>query len=295
MVTKMSWIYPPDDLWCEFLDEPDGYWSWWFYGNKPTLQVNTKDYTVGALSIELVCYASPYMDNLLALLLKFREGRELDLTEAETFNFWVKLTRLGDGGGFNPYLTVILHDPNWYKAEKTFSITSENWIQIQCGIGPKHAKEWVADAKFDWTKVVDIWFYVVQTQGSGVEYMRIDGMFIEFLLNVAFITVESNPFSGVPVRLNEAFYGTTPVTFSVEPPGVRTVTVDETYDSWIFDHWDDGTTTPGRVVDATEPGFYRVTAFYAPPPTPPPRPTGWKPGYLIQYILEWIQKLLTRR
>jgi hypothetical protein len=295
----LSWTYPPNDLWCEFLSHEDGDWTYWGYGpGSLALTVDAVDYKVGALSIRMDCTSSYYGSTSGALILHFKEGRELNLTNADALEFWVKMSRLNGNGGFVPSLTVILVSSTGPRATKGFTVSTSEWQLMKCGVGPSHFAEWIVEEGFDWTKITEIWFNFDQNASYRpfdvpTEYFRVDGVLFYFLLSVSFITAESNPITGVPVRIDGAQFKT-PVTWELEPPGVRTVTVDEEFQGWTFDHWEDGTTTPGRVVDASQPGFYRVTAFYKAPPSPP-TPRVWKLGYFIQYFMTLIQKSLRRR
>jgi hypothetical protein len=266
------------------------------------LTLNDKDRQVGAVSVELQCPASIYTSNDFALGIIFSEGRELPLTDADMLEFWVKVTKLGGDGGFDPNFMVFLRAGQYGMAYRYFTISTENsWEHFSAPIGPGHEEEWIITGDFSWDKIKELWFSdITQSQATWAphtEYFRVDGILLTYLIDVSFLTVDSNPFRGVPVNIN-GFYGTTPIAVRIEPPRQVTVTVDEKYDDWLFDHWEDGTTTPGRVVDASTPGNYYVIAFYKPPPAPP-RPTfiiplPWRAGYLISYVQEMIRRLFRR-
>jgi len=266
----MSGVYPPNDLWCELLEHVDGSWHVMIYGNKAWLGVNVQDYKVGALSLEAMCEPSPYITNLIDLILPLNEGRELNLTDVKLLEFWAKMTKLGEDGGFDPALTVILYsDVPSVSAWKIFPISGTDWQHISSDVGPEAEYQWIVDAGFDWTRIVEIRFLFNQFKGGSIQYFRLDGILFHFLQDVSLINVESNPFSGVPVRLNGAFTEVTPIMWVVDPPSVREVTVASIHEGWKFDRWHDGLKTPGRIVDATTPGLYKLTAFYL-EPTPPP-------------------------
>ena len=298
-----TWIYPVDDDWCEFvtsengtLKHIDGYWWVWFYGAGYALGVNTTDYKVGALSIEVACKGSPYTLNSFELVNHF--DKALNLMNAVLLEFWLYPTKVGPNDcGFVNEFTVKLISENGMVARRSYNPENmvEAWQHFSTKAGPDAVTDWIIDKGFDWAKIKELRFYWEQAQGSiwgaPTQYMRIDGLFFYFALNVSIIRVESNPFSAVPFSLDGQEF-TTPWVGEVEPPGIYTVTIANTIDSWTFDHWDDGSITPGRTVDASEPGIYKLTAFYkSPTPTPTPTPTfRWQPGYFINYVLGLLRK-----
>lgn len=303
----VSWTYPENDLWCEFLEHPDGVWAVWFYGATPLLQINYLDYKVGSGAIEVACWPSPYIRGSFELILSLREGRELNLTNAELFEFWARMTELNKEfsttPGFAPQITVTLlngiRDPELgilptSSAWKNFQVSTKEYEHYSAKVG---FVDWVVDPEFDWSKIVQIRFAFMIYQGAALpfsnppQYFRLDGMLFHYALNVSVINIESNPYSGVPVRLDGGVEGVTPVVWVRDPPGIVEITIANEFQGWLFDHWDDGTTTPGKIIDASIPGVYKAIAFYKSSILPPPPPSPWQPGYYLRLILEKLQEI----
>jgi hypothetical protein len=264
--------------------------------------VNQQDYKVGALSIEVFCPASPYMDNLFENRLLFNPGRELNLTNGKLFELWMKATKLGGSGGLKSSIHVKLCS-NGYPgsfdvkcASKYVILTGEDWEHFSLNIGETAAYEWIIEPGFDWTKITAITFAFEQYScglfESQIAYLRLDGLLFHYGLDVSIIAIDSNPFNGVPVRLDST-EGKTPVVWQIEPPAAYDVTIASEFQGWLFDHWDDGILTPGRRIDASIPGTYAHVAFYRSPTEPPPK--RWQPGYYLQLLAKTIKELLTSR
>lgn len=291
-----SWIVPVEDAWCEYLDlqlvdgnpilfHPDGHWTVWFYGAGYNLKTNMKDYKVGALSIEVECIPSPYIDNQFEL--RNILDSELNLNNAKLLNFWIKPSRLGGPGGISQHFTVILVDAEWRKAERTLSFSIADWHHYSENLGDKFFQDWIVESGFDLTRVKEVWFKWTQYECYPLQEITasilLDGLQFYFALDISVISVDSNPISAVPVRLDSAVQGKTPFIATLEPAGIYEVTVDNEHNGWLFDHWNDGVLTPGRTVDATQPRVYSFTAFYR-------EAKQWHLGYYLQELMNRIRE-----
>lgn len=298
----VSWQYPPNDLWCEFvtsvdgtLVHQDGRWLPWFYAGGMQFGVDAMDYKVGALSLVTACLASPYISGSYENRLEFAPGRELNLENAKLMEFWLKFSSLSDNGGFQSEILITLWGGEGY-ATKYIHLDSIEWQHFSLKVGPDALAEWIISQGFDWKEIRGITFAWNQKKCSLWtinlwEKFRIDGLLFHFSIDVSIISVESNPISKIPVRLDGAVEGVTPITWTIDPPQPMQITVAEEYQGWIFDNWHDGLKTPGRVVDASIPGVYIVTAFYRSASANGGGGFRWKPGYWITYCIKLLQSL----